>query len=137
MSQSLPRSTPESQGVSSRVILDLLEDAQRQQIELHSLMVLRHGSVIAEGWWKPYGPQHVHTLFSLSKSFTSSAIGFAVTEGLLSEDDNVISFFPDDLPLEVSPNLARMRVRDLLSMSSGHSDDTLGPQIWAIQRFFI
>jgi CubicO group peptidase (beta-lactamase class C family) len=131
MSQSLSRSTPESQGVSSRAILDLLEDTQRHQIELHSLMVLRHGMVVAEGWWKPYGPQHLHTLFSLSKSFTSSAIGFAVTEGLLSEDDTVISFFPDDLPLEVSPNLARMRVRDLLSMSSGHSDDTLGPQIWA------
>jgi CubicO group peptidase (beta-lactamase class C family) len=131
MSQSLPRSTPESQGVSSRAILDLLEDAQRKNIELHSVMVLRHGSVIAEGWWKPYGPQHLHTLFSLSKSFTASAIGFAVSEGLLTEDDTAISFFPDDLPLEVSPNLARMRVRDLLSMSSGHSDDTLGPQIWA------
>jgi CubicO group peptidase (beta-lactamase class C family) len=131
MSQSLPRSTPESQGVSSRTILDLLEDAQRQQIELHSVMILRHGTVISEGWWKPYAPQYLHTLFSLSKSFTSSAIGFAVTEGLLTEDDTVISFFPDDLPLEISPNLARMRVRDLLSMSSGHSDDTLGPQIWA------
>ena len=131
MTQSLPRSTPESQGVSSRAILDLLEDAKRQHIELHSLMILRHGTVIAEGWWKPYAPEHLHTLFSLSKSFTSSAIGFAVTEGLLTEDDTVISFFPDDLPLEVSPNLARMRVHDLLSMSSGHADDTLGPQIWA------
>jgi CubicO group peptidase (beta-lactamase class C family) len=131
MTSSLPRSTPESQGVSSRAILELLEDAQRQQIELHSLMVLRHGSVIAEGWWKPYAPERLHTLFSLSKSFTSSAIGFAVAEGLLTEDDTVISFFPDDLPLEISVNLARMRVRDLLSMSSGHADDTLGPQIWA------
>jgi CubicO group peptidase (beta-lactamase class C family) len=130
MTSSLPRSTPESQGVSSRAILELLEDAQRQQIELHSIMVLRHGSVIAEGWWKPYAPERLHTLFSLSKSFTSSAIGFAINEGLLTEDDTVISFFPDDLPLEVSTNLARMRVRDLLSMSSGHSDDTLGPQIW-------
>jgi CubicO group peptidase (beta-lactamase class C family) len=130
MTTSLPRSTPESQGVPSRVILELLEDAQRKNIELHSIMILRHGSVIAEGWWKPYAPERLHTLFSLSKSFTSSAIGFAVNEGLLTEDDTVISFFPDDLPLEVSPNLARMRVRDLLSMSSGHADDTLGPQIW-------
>jgi CubicO group peptidase (beta-lactamase class C family) len=131
MTSSLPRSTPELQGVSSRAILKLLEEAQRNKIELHSIMVLRHGSVIAEGWWKPYAPEHLHTLFSLSKSFTSSAIGFAVNEGLLTEDDTVISFFPDDVPLEVSANLARMRVRDLLSMSSGHADDTLGPQIWA------
>ena len=131
MTPFLPRNTPESQGVSSRAILDLLEDAQRKNIELHSLMILRHGTVIAEGWWKPYAPDHLHILFSLSKSFTSSAIGFAVIEGLLTEDDTVVSFFPDDLPLEVSPNLARMRVRDLLSMSSGHAEDTLGPQIWA------
>jgi CubicO group peptidase (beta-lactamase class C family) len=131
MTASLRRRTPESQGVSSRAILDLLEDAQRKHIELHSLMILRHGSVIAEGWWKPYAPDRLHTLFSLSKAFTSSAIGFAVTEGLLTENDLVISFFPDNLPLEVSPNLARMRLRDLLSMSSGHAEDTLGPQIWA------
>ena len=130
MTSSLSRSTPESQGVSSRAVLELLEDATRQHIELHSVMILRHGTVIAEGWWKPYAPERLHTLFSLSKSFTSSAIGFAVTEGLLTEDGTVVSFFPDDLPLEVSPNLARMRVRDLLSMSSGHADDTLGPQIW-------
>jgi CubicO group peptidase (beta-lactamase class C family) len=131
MTSSLSRSTPESQGVSSRAILELLEDATRQHIELHSIMVLRHGSVIAEGWWKPYSSERLHTLFSLSKSFTSSAIGFAVNEGLLNEDDTVISFFPNDLPLEISQNLTKMRVRDLLSMSSGHADDTLGPQIWA------
>ena len=93
-------------------------------------MIVRHGMVIAEGWWKPYAPELPHTLFSLSKSFASSAIGLAVSEGLLSEDDHVISFFPDDLPAEVSLNLAQMRVRDLLTMRSGHAEDVLGSWTW-------
>jgi CubicO group peptidase (beta-lactamase class C family) len=87
-------------------------------------MLLRHGQVVAEGCWHPFAPEYRHTLFSLSKSFTSTAVGLAVTEGLLSVDDAVVSFFPEDLPAEVSPNLAAMRVRHLLSMSTGHAVDT-------------
>lgn len=65
-------------------------------------------------------------LFSLSKSFTSTAAGLAVSEGRLSLDDSVVSFFPEQAPAEVSPNLAAMRVRHLLSMSTGHAEDALG-----------
>ena len=87
-------------------------------------MLVRHGSVVAEGWWSPYAAERPHMLYSLSKSFTSSAVGFAVTEGRLTIDDLVASFFPDDLPEPVSENLAAMRVRHLLSMTTGHDEDT-------------
>ncbi|MEP7291588.1 MAG: serine hydrolase, partial [Chloroflexota bacterium] len=90
-----------------------------------SLMLLRHGSVVAEGWWSPYRPERPHMLFSLSKSFTSSAVGLAVSEKRLSLDDKVISFFPNEAPAEVSEYLAALRVRDLLSMSSGQEQDAL------------
>ena len=89
-------------------------------------MLLRHGQVVAEGWWAPYAPERPHMLFSLSKSFTSTAIGLAVAEGRLSVDDPVLSFFPEDAPAKVSANLAAMRVRHLLSMSTGHAEDTTG-----------
>ena len=89
-------------------------------------MLLRNGKVIAEGWWDPYSADRPHMLFSLSKSFTSTAIGFAVQEGLLTVDDKVCDFFPDQLPEKVGPNLAAMRVRHLLSMSTGHEEDTTG-----------
>ena len=82
-------------------------------------MMVRHGRVIAEGWWSPYGPGLNHTLYSMSKSFTSTAVGFAVAEGRLRLDDKVVSFFPKDLPEQVSPLLAALRVRDLLTMSVG------------------
>jgi CubicO group peptidase (beta-lactamase class C family) len=122
---SLPRSTPEAQGVPSAAVLEFLETAASTIDRLHSLMLLRHGQVIAEGWWHPYAPDERHLLFSLSKSFTSTAVGFAVEEGLLSVDDSVVSLLPDDAPAEVGANLAAMKVRHLLTMTTGHSTDAL------------
>ncbi len=126
----LPRSTPEAQGIPSAAITRFVEAVEANISELHSFVLLRHGSVVAEGWWAPYRPELPHMLFSLSKSFTSSAIGLAAAENLLSLDDPVISFFPDELPAQVSANLAAMQVRHLLSMSTGHAEDTLP----AVQR---
>jgi len=82
-------------------------------------MFLRHGKVIAEGWWNPYSPDLKHTLYSTSKSFTSTAVGLAIKEKKLSLDDKLISFFPEDLPDTVSPNLAEISIRNLLTMSTG------------------
>lgn len=122
----LARSMPETEGVSAKGILDFIDAVEREKFELHSFMMLRHGRVIAEGWWKPYGPEFVHTMYSMSKSFTSTAIGFAVAEGKLSVEDKVVSFFPDDLPATISENLAAMRVKDLLTMSTGNEKEPTG-----------
>ncbi len=122
----LPRSTPEAQGIASTAILNFVTAVEAQLRDLHSFMLVRHGSVVAAGWWTPYAAERLHMLFSLSKSFTSSAVGLAVAEGRLSVDEPVTKFFPDDLPAEISPNLAAMRVRHLLSMSTGHAEDTTG-----------
>jgi len=119
----LPRSTPEAEGVSSQGILDFLEAVENSNHELHSFMLLRHGKIIAEGWWNPYSPNLKHTMYSLSKSFTSTAVGLAVSENLLSVDDPVISFFPEDLPDSISPFLADMKVKDLLTMSVGQEPE--------------
>jgi CubicO group peptidase (beta-lactamase class C family) len=123
----LARSVPEMQGLSSKNILAFIEAVEKAQLGLHSLMIVRHGKVIAEGWWDPYKADLKHTLFSLSKSFTSTAIGFAVAEGRLSVEDKVVSFFPEEKPEMVSQNLAAMRIKDLLTMTTGHEKDTLGP----------
>lgn len=120
----LPRSTPEAQGVSSASILDFLEAVGKSQHEFHSFMMVRHGQVIAEGWWSPYAADLNHMLYSLSKSFTSTAIGFAVTEGRLKVEDPVIAFFPNGLPASISDNLAALRVKHLLTMSVGHAEDS-------------
>ena len=123
----LPTSTPEAQGIASGAILAFLQTAENSIDALHSIMILRHGAVVAQGWWAPYRADTRHMLFSLSKSFTSTAVGFAVDEGLLTVDDTVLSFFPEYAPTEVSDNLAAMKVRHLLSMSTGHAEDTSEP----------
>lgn len=129
LSGSLPRSTPEAQRISSKAILSFIEAIEEEKIELHSFMMLRRGQVIAEGWWKPYGPDLIHTMYSMSKSFTSTAVGLAVSEGKLSVEDKVISFFPEDLPAEISENLAALRVQDLLTMSVGNEKEPTHPVV--------
>lgn len=119
----LPRSIPEAESVSSEDILRFLDAVENSPHELHSFMFLRHGKVITEGWWDPYRSGLKHTLYSTSKSFTSTAVGFAVTEKLLSVEDKVISFFPEDLPDTVSPYLSELTVKDLLTMSAGQDPD--------------
>jgi CubicO group peptidase (beta-lactamase class C family) len=123
--QPLPRSTPEAQGVSSDGIREFIEALDRIDTP-HSVMILRHGRVVAEAYWKPEAPDKPHVLFSLSKSFTSTAVGLAVREGKLSLDDPVLKFFPDDAPPQPSENLKAMTVRDLLTMTCGHDADVKG-----------
>jgi len=119
----LPRSTPEQQGVSPGALLALV-DAIVGYTELHSIMVVRHGHVVAEGWSRPYSSDRPHLLYSLSKSFTSTAVGFAQAEGLLDLDDLVLDHFADVAPADPGPHLRAMRVRHLLTMTTGHHDDT-------------
>jgi CubicO group peptidase (beta-lactamase class C family) len=125
-STSLERSTPAAEGVRAEGIIDFLDAVARSDHEFHSFMFVRHGKVIAEGWWEPYRSDLKHTMYSTSKSFTSTAIGLAVSEGLLSLDDAVISFFPTELPDTVSPYLAALTVRDVIAMTIGQNPDPTG-----------
>ena len=123
----LSRSTPESQSIASEAVLSFLGAVSEKQLELHSVMLLRHGHVVAEGWWHPYKQADIHLLYSLSKSFTATAVGIAVDEKLLSVNDRVVSFFPEETPTYVSEHLAQMTVEHLLTMTTGHLQDTLEP----------
>src|SRR5688572_27745442 len=121
----LPRMSPESQGISSAAIRDFIKATKASGLDWHSFMLLRHGNVVAEGWWKPFEPQYTHTLYSLSKSFTSTAIGLLVKEGKITVEDPVVSFFKDELPATVGENLFKMKIKHLLTMNTGHDKDTM------------
>jgi CubicO group peptidase (beta-lactamase class C family) len=122
----LPTSTPSAEGIDAAGVgafLDGLESTSG--VEPHSIVLVRHGSVVTQGWWAPYSADRVHLLYSLSKSFTSTAVAFAVDEGLLALDDTVLSHFPE-LDADVTDARSRsMRVRDVLAMSSGHRAEAL------------
>jgi CubicO group peptidase (beta-lactamase class C family) len=126
----LMRTDPEAEGIPSSAILDFINAVEQHTHPLDAVqgfMLLRHGNVAAEGWWAPYGPESPHSLYSLSKSFTSTAIGLAVAEGRLTVEDPVLKFFPDDALSNPGKNLKAMRVRHLLSMNTGHREDTTLP----------
>lgn len=121
----IPRSSPEQQGVSSAGILRFLDAIRASGQEFHSIMIVRHGHVIAEGWWTPYSSGRRQQLYSLSKSFTGTAIGLAVDEKRLTIEDKVLSFFPEAAPATISDHLAALKVKHLLTMSVGHAKDSM------------
>jgi beta-lactamase family protein len=124
----LPHSTPTAEGVDPAGLEDFLDLIERSpHLELHSIIALRHGRVIGEGWWSPYSAERVHLLYSLSKSFAVTAAGFAVAEGLVDLDATVLSYFPE-LDAEITDARSRqIRVRDVAAMASGHLAET-GPE---------
>ncbi|MCA8953714.1 MAG: serine hydrolase [Planctomycetes bacterium] len=116
----LPRSTPEAEGVPSASIAAFLEAADREVAVMHGFLLLRHGRVVAEAWRAPGAAAEPHVMWSVSKSFTSTAVGLAIAEGKLTVEDRVLRWFPDSGPAEPAENLEAMRVRDLLTMTAGH-----------------
>jgi CubicO group peptidase (beta-lactamase class C family) len=126
MPSSLPRSTPADQRVDPAAILSFLDAVdERPDIEMHSLMVVRHGQVVAEGWWAPYSAERPQLLYSLSKSFTSTAAAFAQAEGLLDLDDAVVSHFAEFAADITDPRSRSVKVRHVASMAAGHTREML------------
>jgi len=122
----LPRSVPELEGVSSAGIIDFLNAIDTGRQEIHSFMLLRHGKVIAEGWWDPYGQEYKHLLYSASKTFTATAIGLAVSENRLRLQDKVVSFFPYSLPDTIGNYMNELTVENLLTMAVGQDPAAMG-----------
>ncbi|MEU8198445.1 serine hydrolase domain-containing protein [Microbispora amethystogenes] len=128
----LPRSAPAASGVASHALAALLDRLEARSVECHSLMVVRHGNVVAEGWWAPYSAGRPHLLYSLTKSFTSVAVGLAIADGLLSLDDRVVDVLPGHVPAGISERGRRLTVHHLLSMTTGHRTDSLA-QAWELE----
>lgn len=122
---SLPISTPEAQGISSSAVTRFVNRLAELNY-VHGFAVIRHGKIIAEGYREGCSAADKHQLFSLSKSFVSSAIGIAYGEGLLTPDSLLVDFFPEYLSDKVTDRMRRLKLRHLLSMSSGHSSCAIG-----------
>lgn len=123
----MPHSTPENEGVPSshiRAFFEALDSCD--QIHVHSVMLLRHGKVIAEGNFQPYTSEYPHMMFSLSKSITGMAIGIAVNEGILTLDEKIVDIFSDKGVLLRSPRINNITVLHLLNMTSGIRFNEIG-----------
>ncbi len=120
----LERSTAVAQGVDPVAVTRFIDSLMAvPSTDIHHVMVVRHGKVIAEAHPAPYRAQDAHTLYSASKTFTAMAVGIAIDENRLRLTDRVASLVPDKMPATISPRLAQMTVRDLLTMASGIEPD--------------
>ena len=123
-----------SQGVDPAGVLAFVDAVDDDpSVELHGLMVLRHGHVVAEGWWAPHTAERTRLVYSLSKSFTSTALAFAVDEGLVDLDDTVLQHFPEYADEVTDPRSRSLTLRHLISMASGH-DREMWPEAVARDR---
>ena len=125
-SGSFGRATPESQGIASAAIEKYVKACEKELKGIHSFVLVRHGSVVAEGYWAPFSADRTHLLYSLSKSFTSTAAGFLVDDGKLDLDERLVDIFPEYAPENPDRNMAEMRVRDLLTMNAGQDKQATG-----------
>lgn len=115
---------PEETGVPSSCIMRMTERLDRMQIPMHSLLLFHKNKIIAEGYYAPCHKDMLHRMFSISKSFTSIAIGLLADEGKLALDDKIINYFPDKVPANVHPFIADMTIRDMLKMQTCHTTTT-------------
>lgn len=123
-SHSLPRRAPGSMGVRALAVQQFVDVLEKDpEIEPHSLMIVRGGAVVAEAWWAPHTADRVHHLYSLSKTVTATAVGFAVAEGRLDLDDHIVDLFPEFADQITGPRSRAIRLRDALAMATGHHRD--------------
>lgn len=130
-----PRCTPEEVGIPSSSVLQLLDNLEGDYTEIHSLMIMRHGKIAAEGWWNPYTPGLRHTMMSVSKTFSGTAIGIAAREGLLSLDERIVDIFPEEVPYNAEENLRNVTIRHLLMMGCGVEYENPVNKTW-VHDFF-
>ena len=131
----MAHSSPTSVGIDPAAITAFADAVDRKGLGVHGLVVMRHGRVAAEGWWHPYRPDDPHMMFSVSKAFTSMAVGIAISEGLLALDEPTHAIFPEHR------EIPGQTVRHLLTMTSGHPDDLWGvlqalPERDGVELFF-
>ncbi len=128
----LPRSAPEEQGIHSADLLALYQSVDADlEARVQGMLVMRHGHVIAEGYWAPYERELPHQLYSLSKSVTATAIGMLVDEGKLSLDERIIDIFADKISNPHSHIQKEITLWHLLTMSSGVRFDEAGTALGA------
>ena len=106
------RTTPEAVGISSKSLERLIDNLE-QVTEMHGIVVMRHEKICAEGWWAPYAPGIRHSLHSLSKTYSATAVGIAVTEGKVSLDEKILSIFSEKAPENPDEYLKQLTVKDI------------------------
>jgi len=121
-----PVSTPEEQGIDSALILAMLQEIQQEELNVHSVLIIRYGYLVTEVYFPPYTQEIRHPLRSISKGVTSAMTGIAIKEGHIeSVQQNVLDFYPEIAEETKDKHLRDLTIEHLLTMSAGFNTDTL------------
>lgn len=112
-------SIAEEQGFDSAKLAEGLLAAQKHDVPIHSVMMVRRGQVILDAYFYPYDGSIYHDLASVTKTVMTTLIGIAATQGKLDLDQPMVSFFPDRTIANLDERKQRITVRHLASNSSG------------------
>lgn len=136
---SFEKTSPEAVGVPGDSVVRFTKRLTSRQIPMHSLLLMRHDKLFFEGYYAPCTADTLHRMFSISKSFTSIAIGLLAEEGRLSLENPIIKYFPEKLPEKVHPWIAAMTIKDMLMMRSCHAATTykLNMEVDWVESYFI
>lgn len=113
------RASPESQGLDSAVLAEALDFVRTKRIPLHSFLIVRNGVMVLEAYFWPYKGYEVHDVASVTKSFTSTAIGLALDKGYVTSVDATVASFLPIVGTDSDPRRSRLSIRHLLTMTSG------------------
>lgn len=119
-----PTASPREVGIPEEAVLELLNRLEKTGIPMHALLIMRHGKLVTEGYYAPFGPDMLHRMFSICKSLNALAIGLLEAEGKLQLDDKIVDYFPDKVPADVHPFVSAMTIRDMLMMRTCHASTT-------------
>jgi CubicO group peptidase (beta-lactamase class C family) len=112
--------TPKEQGMDGEKLAQVVEQVRQRRLNLHSLLVIRHGYQVSENYFGGYTAGRRHELYSCTKSFVATLVGMAVERGIIAGiDQNVLAYFPDETFANPDPRKAAMTLEDLLTMTSG------------------
>ncbi len=117
--------TPDSVGIDSSVIAKMTEEMSYRGINVHSLMILRNNKVACEAWSKPISPEIPHMVYSISKSFLTTAYGFAISEGKITRETKLVDVFPEVLKKK-DAFLEKLTIHHLLCMTAGKQTSIRG-----------
>ena len=120
------RITPAQAGLDPRCIINMMDRMEKEKIDITSFVLLRHGKILCEAYYEPYEKDQLRTVFSLSKTFTSMAIGIAAGEGKIDLDEKITDLFAEEIEkgqIPVGKELASLTIRHLLRMSTGQEHE--------------
>ena len=119
--------TPESQGISSQLIIDFMDYVNELKMEMHSFQIIRNNCLVASAVAKPMAIDRQHRIYSSAKAIMAIGVLFAIQEGLVTFDEKIVDIFSNYLPESLDEKMKKVTVYNLLTMNSGHADDTCMP----------